>query len=248
MAIKIKHRFINRLSSAHEDFSFINTIVIGTFNPGLPDKSILTGDEQKQFQAIELTDKFRKFNSVMNFYDRGPNRFWGIMDRVCNADFYLANGFEAKNRNGLKYFVGCDRAATFQRQQTFCKQAGLFITDFVKEISPNSFDKIYDKFPDIQVERSNPVWNTTEIITAIQKFNPKKVLINFSIESKSIPRITSQAMQIKKAFPKITFSVPSTSGARANKYRPLLDEWEKHIYFKGTVLQNETTQHRTLNK
>lgn len=236
MAIIIKHRFINRLSPAPDSFGFINTVVIGTFNPGLPDKSKLTDDELKQFQSIELTEKFQKFNSVMNFYDRGPNRFWGVMDRICNAAFYLENGFEEQNRNGLKYFVGCDRQAAFQRQQKFCKRSGLFLTDFVKEISPKSFDKIYDKFPDTQVERSNPVWNTNEILATIQKFNPKKILINFSIDSKSIPKIASEAMQIKNAFPEKTFSVLSTSGARANKYRPLLDDWEKHIYFEETVL------------
>lgn len=231
MAIFIKHRFIERLSPT-SDFNFINTIIIGTFNPGLPDKAKLTHFEKEQFDIIEQSKKFRKFNSVMNFYDGAPNRFWGIMDRIHDPAFYDINGFEARNKKGLKHYSGTERIETFKRQQEFCVKAGIFITDLVKDISPKHFGKIYDNFPDTQIEISNPTWNTEEIIATIEKFKPKRVLINFSTNNNSISKIATQALQIKNAFHSITFCVLSTSGAAGNKYRPLLDDWAQHIYFK----------------
>ncbi len=232
MAIHIKHRFIERLTPSKE-FNLINTIVIGTFNPGLPEINILSNSEKAQFDEIEKSEKFNKFNRVKNFYDRGPNRFWGIMDRIYNPDFYIKNGLEAKNTNGLKCFVGSFREETFQRQKLFCIKAGLFITDFVKSIRPASFDKIYDNFPDKQIENSNPEWHTDDIIRIIFKHRPTKVILNFSINKKSIPKISEQALKIKNSFPDITCSAASTSGAAGNTYELLLNEWKQLIFYEA---------------
>lgn len=176
MAITIQHRFIDRLSPGKE-IEYINTLIIGTFNPGMPDKSKLTINERNEFNIIEESEKFRKFNLVKNFYDRAPNRFWGVMDRLYNTEFYQTNGFEARNIHGLKFYIDGNREETFKRQQIFCFKAGVYITDFVKSISPKNFSKIYDNFPDTQIEISNPVWNTEDIIKTINIYNPKKVLI-----------------------------------------------------------------------
>lgn len=238
MAISIKHRFLQRLEPS-ADFEFINTIVIGTFNPGLPDKSKLTLEEQRNFSAIEQTDKFQKFNKVKNFYDRPQNRFWAVMDRILNPDFYIKNGDDAKNKNGLKYYVGSDRTKVFDRQQTFCKKIGLFITDLVTEIKPESFQDIYDNFPDTKIEISNPIWNTDSIINSIKIFKPKKVLINFGTSNNSISKIATQANIIKKEFPKISTSVLSTSGAAGNDYKTLLNEWRQHIYINATINERQ---------
>lgn len=120
----------------------------------------------------------------------------------------------------------------FSKIQSFCIKSGLFITDLVKDISPKNFENIYNNFPDTQIETSNPSWNTQEIIAAINQFKPKKVLINFRTDNKSIPKIAGEALQIKNYFPSITFSVLSTSGAAGNKYKPLFNDWQKHIYYK----------------
>ena len=233
MAISIRHRFHHRLTPSSDNFEFINTIIVGTFNPGHPDKSTLTTPEQNDFETILLKPKFQRFDSVKNFYDRPQNRFWGVMDRLNNPVFYKQHGIKTPNLSGLKYYKkGLDREQVFQKQMSFCKAAGLFITDFVKEVKPENFNGIYDNFADSIIEKSNCIWNTEEIISAIEIFKPKKVLINFKTENSAIQKISAEAQKIKKLFPKITTSVLSTSGAATNHYEDLLKDWTQHIFIK----------------
>jgi hypothetical protein len=89
MAIIIDHRFIDRLLPTTN--KKLRVLIIGTFNPGLPDRLKLTEDETIQFNSIESSEKFQKFNLVRNFYDRPQNRFWKIMDYFHNEEFYKQN-------------------------------------------------------------------------------------------------------------------------------------------------------------
>ena len=230
MAIKIRHRFYERLTPALDKYKFINTIIIGTFNPGLPDKIHLEELEKQHFEKIEVSPKFQKFNLVSNFYDRPQNRFWGVMDRLANPKFYADNGINARNQDGLKFYKGMNRKVVFEKQQDFCVKAGIFITDIVNEINPLTFESIYDNFPDTKIEAANPVWHTTEIIETIKMFDPKKILINFRTDNPAIPKIGGQAKQIKNSFSSITTSVLSTSGAATNDYPSLMNDWQQHIF------------------
>jgi hypothetical protein len=54
MAIIIPHRFLGRLTST-EGYGEINTIIIGTFNPGHPVISKLNATELKQFREIRIS-------------------------------------------------------------------------------------------------------------------------------------------------------------------------------------------------
>ena len=51
MTIRIKHKFSDRLY-INDESSKIDTIIIGTFNPGLPNSNILTEQERKQFLQV----------------------------------------------------------------------------------------------------------------------------------------------------------------------------------------------------
>lgn len=103
MAIIINHRFINRLTST-DNYEKINVVIVGTFNPGLPNVSKLNPTERAKYEEIEKSRKFKKFNQVKNFYDRPQNRFWKVMDYLNDKDFYSKNSIEKKNHNGLKFF------------------------------------------------------------------------------------------------------------------------------------------------
>lgn len=229
MAIIINHRFFERLTSI-KDFSKINIIIIGTFNPGMPQLEKLDATERSQFEDIRSTKKFIKFSQVKNFYDRPQNRFWKIMDYFNDVDFYSKNSISCTNPSGLKYYIGMDRNQVFEKQNIFCKKRGILITDIAKTINPISFHNIYDNFPDTAIEKSSPVWNTKEIMSVIEKYKPEKVLVNFKSDSKLTPKICSQISEISKCFPdRIVTSLKSTSGSAGHTYAELIEDWSKHL-------------------
>jgi hypothetical protein len=229
MAIEINHRFLNSLIPKEDEYSGIDVLIIGTFNPGLPDTQLMTKTEREDFKRIEKSTRFVNINSVMNFYDRPQNRFWGIMDRIANKEFYKKNGEKSRNRNGLKHFKGEDRSTVYKRQKKFCIANGIFITDIVYKISPASFSGIYENFSDTVIEKANPEFNTDKIVAIIEKYQPNKILVNFDFDSKSIPRISNEIRTIKNLNPVRTTSIMSPSGAAGRKYIELLPEWKKQI-------------------
>lgn len=219
----IPHRFLDRLNP-RPSTGMLNTLIIGTFNPGLPIEETLTDQERLLFQGIRDTDKFRRFNEVRNFYDRPQNRFWKIMDVINAPEYYLRNSYKAKNPEGLKYYSGFDRDTVFQRQQQFCAYKGLFITDIVRKINTSSFDVIYNNFADSAIDGLVAEWNTEHIIDTISQFKPAHVIINFGIAG-TIPRISEQVDSIKQQFPDIITHALSTSGAAGNTYLDLVADW-----------------------
>lgn len=230
MSIKINHRFLNRLNST-ENYKDIRTIIIGTFNPGIPELDTLNETETKQFNQIKSSSKFKRFDEIRNFYDRPQNRFWKVMDFVNSPDFYSRNSIEIPNINGLKFYKNVmDRDEVFLRQKTFCENKGIFITDIAQTINPISFCDIYDNFPDTAIERADPIWNTNMIIEIIENYNPKKIIVNFKPNGKSIPNICAQIKIIEDRFPgKIVMGILSTSGAAGNKYEDLIHNWKPHL-------------------
>lgn len=228
MAIRIQHRFINRLLP-DECVKRIDLIIIGTFNPGLPNKELLTYKELKEFETIELTTKFQKFNLVKNFYDRPQNRFWKIMDYVNNPDFYKDNDYSKKNPKGLKYYKGMDRLEVFTRQLEFCKKRNVLITDIVREMQPNSFAEIYDNFPDVVVEQAESTYNTEGIIEVIEKYKPNKIVVNFRPNKKTIPKVSGQIEKIKESFHGSFYIASSTSGSAGYDYSILIGEWKEYF-------------------
>ncbi|MDL5047786.1 hypothetical protein QQ054_17350 [Oscillatoria amoena NRMC-F 0135] len=223
MAIKISHRFLDRLLPTN-NIKFIDTIIIGTFNPGIPDLDKLTTQEWQIFEDILGSKKFQKFNQVKNFYDRPQNRFWKIMDVIAHPDFYLNRNLSDKNPHGLKYFAKMDRDTVFKSQQIFCETQGIFITDIVRQIEPKTFDNIYNNFPDTAIENSSCVWNTLGILDVVEKYRPQRILINFS-QSRSIPTISQEIGKIQHLYSNITKTVLSTSGAAGYNYETLINHW-----------------------
>ena len=230
MSIAISHRFIDRILPGKSQTS-IRYLIIGTFNPGLPDEPLLTESESRKFKIIAASDKFKKFNATKNFYDRSQNRFWGIMDRLNQPELYEEFGQDYRNPNGLKYYKHCNRVAVFQRQQEFCQKQGIFITDLVRTIYPSSFHQIYDNFPDTMIEAANPDWNTTGLLKAIKKYKPKKVLVNFR-KNNALPGISNQVERIESRYPGKVFFLPSSSGSAKKSYSQLMDYWSKLIKVK----------------
>lgn len=229
MAIIIPHRFQNRLIPNENYFKFIKTVIIGTFNPGIPKEEYLSNAESEIFSAIKTTKKFQAFDAVKNFYDRPQNRFWGVMDRLINPSYYKLNGMNATNKSGLKFYKGMNREDVFKRQQVFCREQGIVITDIVREIQPNSFVEIYDNFPDNKIEKANPTWNTNQILEFIEIYNPNKIVVNFNMNSRVIPNISSQILEIKNQHPNLTVSAMSTSGAAGYSYEDLIENWGKFV-------------------
>ena len=227
MAIRIPHRFIDRLLP-EQNTEKIEIIVIGTFNPGIPYKDLLTEFELNQFKEIESRPKFQKFNEVKNFYDRPQNRFWKIMDFIDNPDYYK-EGISIKNFDGIKFYKKLDRQIVFEKQLTFCKTKNLLITDIVREIRPISFSNIYDNFPDTAIEQSECSFNTEGIISTIDRYKPKKVIVNFQPNEKTLPKIALQIIEIKKKCNDLFFIAPSTSGAAGNDYKTLIESWGKYF-------------------
>ena len=154
-----------------------------------------------------------------------------IMDIINNENFYNTE-FEKINKDGMKFYKtkDMDRNKTFEKQNNFCKAQGIFITDLVKSIEPISFCNIYDNFPDTIIEKSNPKWNTGEILEMIRKYNPTKVLVNFDYQSKPIAGLSGQISKIKKEFSELDIKrILSPSGSAANSYEDLLKNWKQHI-------------------
>lgn len=227
MSIIIPHRFISRLLP-HKEIRFINTLIIGTFNPGAPDFALLTEEEKKDFEKIRSSRRFQKFNQVLNFYDRPQNRFWKIMDVLANAAVYMDGDFSVKNVQGLKYYNKMDRQSVFIAQEAFCRQRGIWITDIVRKVQPDSFEHIYNNFPDKAIENSACTWNTEGILQAIEIFQPKSVLVNFKIGGQ-IPKISAQIEIIRKRYKERMHFVPSTSGAAGYTYHELVNAWSDHF-------------------
>ena len=232
MSIKIKHQFLNRLSTNDESLK-IKYLIIGTFNPGPPEIDLLDPTEKRQFEALKATKKYIDSQSIMNFYDRSKNRFWKIMD-ILNSESFYQNNFELINDKGLKFYktkVKMNQKKTFDRQQTFCKTHELYITDLTKYINPLDFCNVYEKFPDKVIEQSKPEWNTKEIISMIKKYSINTILINFDFKSINTPLLNSQILEIKNEFPDKTIErILSPSGAAGNSYIDLLKDWKR--YFK----------------
>lgn len=229
MAIIIDHRFIDRLLPTMS--KQLKLLIIGTFNPGLPDKTKLTESERVQFNSIETSAKFRKFNQVRNFYDRPQNRFWKILDYFHDQEFYKENDLKIMNPNGLKFYkkLSVTREEMFTRQQSFCEKNGIFITDIVTRIRPVSFKNIYDNFPDVAIEKSDCDFNTDGIIKTLYLTNPQKVIVNFQLNDRQIPRISNEVNKVKKIAGNKVVSVYSTSGAAGYNYLELIENWGQHI-------------------
>jgi len=229
MAIIIDHRFLNRLLPTNN--RPIKTLIIGTFNPAIPDKTKLNETEGVQFHQIEASEKFKKFNEVRNFYDRPQNRFWKIHDYYHNKEFYEKNELEAKNPSGLKFYKGrgLTRDIVFERQQDYCEKSGVFITDIVTRIRPTSFCDIYDNFPDSAIEKSDCDWNTDGILNSFGLNRPNRIIVNFKVNEKQIPRISKEINRIKKEFGDNVVTAYSTSGAAGYTYLKLIENWGQYI-------------------
>jgi hypothetical protein len=223
MAIVIPHRFIERLLP-QEGVRFIDTVIVGTFNPGHPVIERLTDEERKEFDLIHPTKKFQKFNEVRNFYDRPQNRFWKVMDILCNPDYYNNKDLKVKNPEGLKFYSKMDRDHVYNRQVSFCLNRGILITDLVRQIQPRSFVNIYQNFPDKAIETAACVWNTEGILKTIEDYQPKRILINLKMD-KSIPNISNEISKIQQNYGSRTYNVLSTSGAAGNTYSDLAKFW-----------------------
>ena len=202
-------------------------MIIGTFNPGLPDLKQLNTVELAAFEEIRRTTKFQKFNEVKNFYDRPQNRFWKVMDHLNTPEFYADGNFKRRNIEGLKFFRQMqERQVVFDRQQAFCRNRGVLITDIVQAIRPQSFDLIYHNFPDTAIERAEPVWNDAEIKRIINDYQPKRIIVNFKINNPGIPFISAKIRELMAyTTPGTLINLPSTSGAATMKYKDLILAW-----------------------
>lgn len=228
MSIVIQHRFLDRLvpKSGYD----IRYIFIGTFNPAAPQDKLLTDEERKTFEEIKKQKRYQNFSLVRNFYDRPPNRFWGIMDRFANPDFYKEN-IKRKSDCGLKFYtrLKMDRDKTYERQKRFCQSHSIFITDIVREIRPLRFDNIYKNFPDSEIEKiKDKEWNTTQLIEAIRKLQSPKLLLTFRL-SNSIPDISKQIELLESGTKLKVIQLDSCSGRRAGKYEDLIHNWGQYL-------------------
>ena len=231
MAIKIQHKFIDKLYTSDKDIK-IDIIIIGTFNPGNPLLELLDETEEKQFDEIKNSKKYKSFLQIQNFYDRSKNRFWKVLDILENSNFY-SDDYNKINPNGLKFYsskVKMDRQKTYERQIEYCKKKKIKITDLVTTIEPTSFCDIYDNFPDTVIEKSNPFWNTDCIKLMIQQYAPKKVLVNFDFNSKSTLKLNEQINELKREFKNLEITrILSPSGAAANSYIDLVNDWRNKL-------------------
>ena len=232
MAIKIYHKYCQSLVPSNE-IKKIDTIIIGTFNPGLPNMDLLNETEKKQFEEIRNNKKFKEFCENKNFYDRSQNRFWKVMDILYNPTFYRTKyntNFKIKNLNGLKFYKNMDRDKTFNRQNKFCLDNNIFITDIIKSIESVSFCGIYDIFSDDIIEKSKPDWNTLNIEKIIIDFSPTKILVDFDFEKKQETEITKQIKNLKNKFKDISFiRILSPSGAAKKSYSELYYDWKNKV-------------------
>ncbi len=230
---------MDRLSTSNNKIK-ICCLIIGTFNPGEPDLAKLDATEKRQFESLSGSKKYKEFQKIHNFYDRSKNRFWKVLDILQNEEFYNSD-FKKINPNGLKYYktkVKMNAVNTYQKQQEFCKSEQIYITDLVKSINPISFCDIYDSFPDTIIEKSDPDWNTPDIIEMINNYSISKILVNFDFNSKSTPKLNGQISKIKEKFEKPydhVFRIMSPSGAAQNTYEELVTDWKKHIEIQKPI-------------
>jgi hypothetical protein len=229
MPIIIDHRFINRLLPSPSQS--IKVVIIGTFNPGAPDLIKLTEAERIKFELIQSSEKFKKFNEVRNFYDRPQNRFWKVHDYLHNKVFYQKNSLDSINPNGLKFYYknGLTREDVYKKQVEYCDKKGIFITDIVKQLRPATFSNIYDNFPDTAIEKSDCDWTTELLLRSLNFHDPKRIIINFKLNERQLPRISNEINKIKNVFRERVVSVLSTSGAAGNKYSELIENWGPHF-------------------
>jgi len=228
MSVRIPHRFLERLEYTGGSGN-IRVIILGSFNPGEPDMADLPEDYRAELNILFSTQKYRRFKQVQNFYDRPPNRFWGIMDRINNPDLYAKNGHKFRNIDGLKFFRGGDRDAVFLRQQCFCRANGIFISDVVKAISTIDFKNVYNNFSDVVVNKHVTEFNSDHLLELIAANPMAQVIFNVK-ESPLIPTISQQLHLLRDAAG--TFRshwMPSTSGAAGGRYEELLPSWQKAI-------------------
>jgi len=183
----------------------------------------------EELHQLYSTVKYQRFNQVRNFYDRPQNRFWGVMDRIHAPAIYEGNGQNYRNLNGLKFFKGCDRETVFLRQQKFCRDHGVFISDVVRAIATTDFRSVYDNFSDKVVDRSAVEFNTDHLIEIIRAYPNARVVFNVK-ESGMTPSINrelgllkSEAGVVRSHWP------PSTSGAAGNNYPALIPHWGKAL-------------------
>jgi hypothetical protein len=149
MAVIVPHRFLNRLVPDH-NILFIRYLLIGTFNPGPPCENLLTDLEKREVRSIIESKQYKNISSVRNFYDRPSNRMWGTMDRLHKPSLYSMHGNKFRNINGLKYFKKLERDDVYLRQQAFCEEQGIFISDMIRSIKPKELAKIYSQFKDTE--------------------------------------------------------------------------------------------------
>jgi hypothetical protein len=230
MPYNIPHRFLARLNhSTH--LQVLRYVVIGTFNPGRPNDALMTKEEKEAYLELSQTAKFKRNDNVLNFYDRGPNRWWGILDRMNHPAYYQQHGINAKRLDGLKYYVrNTDRTATYTRQQAFCATHGILLTDLVRKIVTHDIQPIYNNYSDTFIDQCVPEdgWNTTALLDLISTYNPDGVLFTFSPSSSSIPNITRQINLIRAAFPLVKFLL-TPAGAAGNSYPDLVADYQQKM-------------------
>jgi G:T/U-mismatch repair DNA glycosylase len=221
--VQIHHKFVDKLTPKSGIYQ-IDFLVIGTFNPGIPNLNIAS-------LADDLRKKILNNQSGLNFYDRPNNRFWGVIDRIFFDNQYIGILKDFKRLDGLKYYKGLnDQNSVNQIQTEFCIKNGIFITDIVSKIAVdfNELNKIYDGFNDSFFDKSVYEWNTNNIISLINQYNPKRILFTFS-KSKSIPEISKNVDYILAGNENRTFFLSSPSGNAKNSYLKLTDNWRKHF-------------------
>jgi hypothetical protein len=227
MAFHVPHRFLDRLLPDASVLT-IRYLLIGTFNPGLPLQDLMTDKEKSEVRSIIDSKQFKKIDAVYNFYDRPTNRLWGMLDRLHKPSLYNQQGNTLRNKNGLKYFAKLNREAVFIRQQAFCKEQGIFISDLIRAIEPRDLGNVYSQFKDTDLDNCVKKWNTDGLLKAIEIHNPIKIIFSFR-ESNAIPKISSEMRRIKLQHPEKVVSLLSPSGAAGQNYASLVADWKGHI-------------------
>ncbi|MBX2977588.1 MAG: hypothetical protein KF721_15790 [Ignavibacteriaceae bacterium] len=153
------------------------------------------------------------------------------MDYFNNTEFYTRYGTNTKSKEGLKFYSGMDRDSVFKKQENFCKQKGIFITDIVKEIKPKRFYGINDNFRDTEVDKAVLYWNTLEIIELINNCSLEKILLTFGNENNTIKNISLEIEKIEDKLSKglVISHLKSPSGAAGLSYDKIVEDWRLHL-------------------
>lgn len=203
----------------------IRFVILGSFNPGEPDMQSLSESHADELRQLYSTPKYQRFSQVRNFYDRPPNRFWGVMDRIHSPILYEKNGHGFKNPDGLKHFKGGDRLAVLDRQLDFCRTQGIFISDIVTAVSTTDFRGIYNNFSDTLVSKYSKEFNTDYLLDVLGANKTARLLLNVR-ESSSTPMINQHLARLRAAASGRCKEMPSTSGAAGRLYKDLVPEWK----------------------